>query len=118
MKRRRFIGVSCGVYVACCTIGLRRSQAALQRGARIAVVDLRLAHGVALARHAARAGMMTFAVDDDIGALWYTRLAGVGEGALMLCALRDSERFVLERLALSRRCVVVNVSSKIINTET
>ncbi|MEK6291310.1 MAG: hypothetical protein V4793_07960 [Paraburkholderia tropica] len=117
MKRRRFIGVACGVSAVCCTIGLRRSQAALQRGARIAVVDLRLARGVALARHAARARMMTFAVDDDIGALWYARLACVGEGALVLCALRDSERFVLERLALSRRCVVMNVPSQIINTE-
>ncbi|CAG9195443.1 conserved hypothetical protein [Paraburkholderia tropica] len=108
MKRREFLGVSCA---ACCAMGWRGSQAAWQRSARIAVFDASLAEGAVLARHAAHTHMTPFAVDDDIGALWHARIAArVGEGAVVLCALRASDRFVFERLALSRRCVVMNVS--------
>lgn len=87
--------------------------------ARIAIYDPALARASALARVAARMSVPAFALagdsGDDIGMLWHAQLArrvGVHREAPLcaLCALRASDRFVLERLAAPRRCIVLDVS--------
>ena len=88
-------------------------QSAMQEPLRIAIYDPALARGRMLAREAERKGVPAFAAADDIGALWYAQLAGrIGSSdrtpAVALCALRASDRFVLERLAVPRGCIVVS----------
>lgn len=95
----------------------------MQTRARVAVYDPTLSRGRALARAAARRGVPAFAladaVCDDIGVLWHMRLARRFEACrtdapldaqCAICALRASDRFVLERLATPRRWIVLDVS--------
>jgi len=85
------------------------SAALKARGA--AVYDPALAQGRVLARAAASAGCVAWAVgdgdadipDNDIGTLWHARIARRLEpGAALIGALRPSDRFVLTRLASAR----------------
>jgi hypothetical protein len=75
------------------------------------VFDPALAQGRVLARAAARAGCVAWAIGDgcadtadcDIGTLWHARIARRLEpGAALTGALRPSDRFVLARLASAR----------------
>ncbi|MEM5311552.1 hypothetical protein [Paraburkholderia sp. JHI869] len=80
--------------------------------APVAVVfDPALARGRVLAREAARAGCVAWAIGDrcsdvadtDIGTLWHARIARRLEpGTALIGALRASDRFVLARLAGAR----------------
>ncbi|MEX3915351.1 hypothetical protein AB4Y36_21265 [Paraburkholderia sp. BR10936] len=76
-----------------------------------AVFDPALEQGRVLARAAARAGCVAWAIgdgcadtaDSDIGTLWHARIARRLEpGADLTGALRPSDRFVLARLASAR----------------
>lgn len=129
MNRRTFLQAAggalataaCAAYAAPHPRPLGALQDALPKSAaRIAVYDPALAEGRALARAAARMGMPAFAVEekfgDDIGMLWHTQLAHrlaihtnsrAEAPAAALCALRASDRFVLERLATRHRCPVL-----------
>lgn len=79
--------------------------------ASLAVFDPALAEGRALARAAAREGCVAWAIGDradrgdagDIGSLWHARIARrIEPGAILIGALRPSDRFVLARLAAAR----------------
>lgn len=84
--------------------------------ARVALYDSALAEGLALAHHAARAGIATLSLrdlaGDDIGMLWHAHLAAFPARAdtptVALCALRASDRFVLERLARPHGFIVID----------
>ncbi len=82
----------------------------------VALYEPALAQGRALARYAARAGMTSLALQDDIGTLWHTQRARVGRRGgsqtIVLCALRDSDRFVLERLAVLSGTMVFDVGNR------
>ena len=76
-----------------------------------AVFDPSLAHGLELAREAARAGCVAWATGDlaadlaigDVGELWHARMVRhIERGATLIGALRPSDRFVLARLAMTR----------------
>ena len=73
----------------------------------LAVVDANFARGRAFADHAARSGMTTVEVGDDIGALWHTVLAPhlAGTGRSLVGVARASDSFVIAQLA-SRSCRV------------
>jgi len=96
-----------------------RAGAAL--GAASAVVyDPALAGGRALARLAASAGCVAWAVGDravdgvdgDIGGLWHAQLARrLAPGATLFGSLRPSDRFVLERLAAARHVTLRDFAS-------
>lgn len=82
------------------------------------VFDPALARGRGLAREAARAGCVAWAIGEggdgmagnDIGTLWHARIARRLEpGAALIGALRPSDRFVLERLANVRGVKFRNV---------
>ena len=82
------------------------------------VFDPALARGRVLAREAAQAGCVAWAIgergdgmaDDDIGTLWHARIARRLEpGTALIGALRPSDRFVLERLANARGVKFRNV---------
>ena len=82
------------------------------------VFDPALARGRVLAREAARAGCVAWAIgergdgtaDNDIGTLWHARIARRLEpGTALIGALRPSDRFVLERLANARGVKFRNV---------
>jgi hypothetical protein len=77
------------------------AHAAAHPAGTIAVFDSTLAHGRAFADYAARANLPTFAVGDDIGALWYTtlapRLVAQTQGALIGVTC-PSDFFVLTQL--------------------
>jgi hypothetical protein len=124
MNRRTFLHAAGGALaVGACGAGAAASplaalqntmRSAVQSPLRIAVYDPALAQGRALARAAARRGMPALAAGGDIGALWYAQLARRLDSpdrapAVAFCALRASDRFVLERLATPRRCIVLNV---------
>lgn len=93
--------------------------------ANIAVFDPTLAQGRALAREAARVGCVALslagpvsdpvdranhlAVNDDIGRLWHAGLARrVPPCAVVVGALRPSDRFVLARLAAAQRVTLID----------
>ncbi|WP_233881717.1 hypothetical protein [Paraburkholderia flagellata] len=82
------------------------------------VFDPAIARGRVLAREAAQAGCVAWAIgergdgaaDDDIGTLWHARIARRLEpGTALIGALRPSDRFVLERLANARGVKFRNV---------
>jgi hypothetical protein len=81
----------------------------------IALYEPALAQGRALAHYAERAGILSFALHDDIGVLWHAqraRLTGhAGSPASVLCALRDSDRFVLERFAAPHGMTLIDVKN-------
>ncbi|CAM2187354.1 conserved hypothetical protein [Paraburkholderia sacchari] len=116
MNRRTFLHATSGAFAAACA-----ATPVWRPGAppmRVAVYDPALERGRALARHAALLGVPAFAPGaqgaDDIGMLWHAQLARRLESraeapAVVLCALRESDRFVLERLAASRGCIVLGV---------
>ncbi|MCG5073919.1 hypothetical protein [Paraburkholderia tagetis] len=95
-------------------------QTSMQNPVCMAVYDPTLARGRALAREAARMGVSAFALGaqfgDDIGMLWHAQLArrletgteGSAVAHYMLCAVRASDRFVLERLTAPRGCIVLD----------
>ena len=85
-----------------------------------AVFDPSLAQGRELAREAARAGCVAWAIGDladdlavgDIGALWHARMARrLERGVTLIGALRPSDRFVLERLAMARGVTLLDFAS-------
>ncbi|WP_322053773.1 hypothetical protein [Paraburkholderia bannensis] len=79
---------------------------------RIALYDRAQPQGDALARYAAHAGIASLALQDDIGALWHAQMAGrVRAPAIALCALRASDRFVIERLATRRGITVIDIKN-------
>ncbi|CAB3779099.1 hypothetical protein LMG28688_00720 [Paraburkholderia caffeinitolerans] len=114
MNRRTFLHAASGAFAAACTVTL-----AWRPGAppvRVAIYDPALEQGRALAGKAARMRVPAFALGaqcaDDIGTLWHAQLARRLETravapAVALCALRGSDRFVLERLAAPRGCIVL-----------
>ncbi|MFX1761851.1 hypothetical protein PWP93_04495 [Paraburkholderia sp. A1RI-2L] len=116
MNRRTFLHATSGAFAAACA-----ATPVWRPGAppmRVAVYDPALEQGRALARKAARLGVPVFATGaqgaDDIGTLWHAQLARRLEPraeapAVVLCALRRSDRFVLERLAAARGCIVLGV---------
>jgi hypothetical protein len=77
----------------------------LPGAASVAVFDPTLAEGRMLAHRARCAGCAAWAVgDSDIGGLWHGQLARrLESGASLIGALRPSDRFVLARLAATRR---------------
>ncbi|MEX3978971.1 hypothetical protein AB4Y45_08290 [Paraburkholderia sp. EG287A] len=92
-------------------IGERAPRAGAAFARSVAVYDPALAQGRVLARAAARAGCVAWAIGDgcadtaasDIGTLWHARIAQRLEpGAALTGALRPSDRFVLARLASAR----------------
>lgn len=114
MNRRTFLHAASGAVAAACA-----ATPAWRPGAppvRVAVYDPALEQGRALACNAARIGVPALALGaqcaHDIGTLWHAQLARRLETraeapAVALCALRASDRFVLERLAASRGCIVL-----------
>jgi hypothetical protein len=107
MKRRSFLKSSS--VAAMSMVRFRPPSLALPD--RIALYDSALAEGRALAHHAARVGITTFALHDDIGMLWHARFATHQAHTVALCALRGSDRFVLERLATRRHFIVIDAST-------
>ncbi|WP_052391827.1 hypothetical protein [Paraburkholderia bannensis] len=80
--------------------------------ARIALYDRALPQGDALARYAALAAIPSLALQDDIGALWQAQMAGrVRAPVIALCALRASDRFVIERLATQQGITVIDIKT-------
>jgi uncharacterized membrane protein YedE/YeeE len=73
--------------------------------ASVAVFDPTLVEGRMLAHRARCSGCVAWAVaDSDIGGLWHAQLARrLAPGAALVGALRPSDRFVLSRLAATRR---------------
>jgi hypothetical protein len=108
MKRRSFLKSS-----GAAAMSMVRFTPSLALPARIALYDSALAQGRALAHHAARAGITTFSLRDDIdiGMLWHLRLAAQQAHTVALCALRASDRFVLERLATRQRFIVIDTTT-------
>jgi len=85
-----------------------------------AVFDPSLARGLELAREAARAGCVAWSTGDrahdlaigDISELWHARMARhVEQGAMLIGALRPSDRFVLARLAMARGVTLLDFAS-------
>ncbi|MFD1555942.1 hypothetical protein ACFSHT_09940 [Paraburkholderia silviterrae] len=128
MNRRTFLHATGGALAAaaCAARAATRPLDALQSTqplpmpgpVRMAVYDPALARGRALARAAARMSVPAFAVGEDfgndIGMLWHAQFARRFETradtpVVALCALRASDRFVLERLAAPHRCIVLDV---------
>ncbi len=129
MNRRTFLQAAGGALAtaACAAYAARHSRslgvlkdAMPKSAARMAVYDPALAEGRALARAAARMDIPAFAVGekfgDDIGMLWHAQLSNrfavrtdcrTEAPVAALCALRASDRFVLERLAARHRCLVL-----------
>jgi hypothetical protein len=107
MKRRSFLKSS-GV-AAMSMVRFRPPSLALSQ--RIALYDSALAQGRALALHAARAGITTFSLHDDIGMLWHAHLAAHQAHTVVLCALRGSDRFVFERLATRQHFIVIDANT-------
>jgi hypothetical protein len=105
MKRRSFLKSSC---VAAMSMVRFRPSLALPE--RIALYDSALAQGHMLAHHAARAGITTFALHDDIGMFWHSHLAAHRAHTIALCALSASDRFVLERLATRQQFTVIDTN--------
>ncbi|MBB3259587.1 hypothetical protein F4827_004462 [Paraburkholderia bannensis] len=111
MKRRSFLK-SLGVAAT----PLVRFTPPLVAPERIALYDRDLAKGRTLAHYARRAGMPAWslrdAAADDIGMLWHVQLAAfparTDAPTVALCALRASDRFVLERLAGPRGFIVID----------
>jgi hypothetical protein len=107
MKRRVFL---CEVSVVAIGVAWRKRPLAraLADGARrntgVAVCDPTLAEGRALARRAASAGYVAWNVaDGDIGGLWHAQIVRhIAPRAVLVGALRASDRFVLARLAAAR----------------
>jgi len=107
MDRRTFLCETGGALLgAACNVPAARGAAAHALTC-IAVFDPALAHGRALAYHAARERIDAWAAADDIGMLWHVQIARrAGPGTPMIAALRPSDQFVLTRLAASRGAVV------------
>ncbi|WP_321887412.1 hypothetical protein [Paraburkholderia bannensis] len=79
---------------------------------RIALYERALPQGEALARYAALAAIPSLALQDDIGALWHAQMAGrVRAPVIALCALRASDRFVIERLATQHGITVIDIKT-------
>jgi len=102
-----------------------RARAGTALGAASAVVfDPALAEGRSLARQAASAGCIAWAVGDragdgvgvgvegDIGGLWHAQLSRqLAPGATLIGSLRPSDRFVLARLAATRHVTLRDFAS-------
>ena len=95
MDRRTF--VKTGAWLAATGGVLPRLLVAARAAGAVAVFDPTLAHGRALADHAARANLRMFDVGDDIGALWYSTLAPhlARTPGLLIGVTRPADYFVL-----------------------
>ncbi|WP_322046883.1 hypothetical protein [Paraburkholderia sp. J67] len=110
MKRRTFL-----VSMSAAALPGARFVASPCAATRMALYDPALVQGRLLARHAACTGLPALALDDDIGALWHAQRARLaahaGRPAIVLCALRGSDRFVFERLATPRGVLVIDANN-------
>lgn len=115
MKRRTFL-VAMGSLPILPMVSIAPIAQALAAPGLVALYEPALAQGRALAQYAARVGMTSLALQDDIGTLWHTQRARVGRRGgsqtIVLCALRDSDRFVLERLAVPSGTMVIDVGNR------
>ncbi|MEQ5838164.1 hypothetical protein N0A02_01745 [Paraburkholderia acidicola] len=104
MDRRTFVATSAWLAATAGYTWPALARVADTRGA-LAVLDVNFAHGRAFAQHAARVGMTTLEVGDDIGALWHSVLAShlASTGGSLIGIARASDSFVLAHLA-SRTC--------------
>jgi hypothetical protein len=95
MDRRTF--VKTGAWLAATGCVLPRLVLAARTAGAVAVFDSTLAHGRALADHAARANLLKFDVGDDIGALWYSTLAPhlARAPGVLIGVTRPADYFVL-----------------------
>jgi hypothetical protein len=110
MDRRTFMMTSAWFSTAACAWP-PLPHAAGTRSA-LAVVDVSLASGRALASYAPRLNVPVVEVGDDIGRLWYTTLAPrlAATPARLICVTRASDEFVLARLAASSRFMMLRAN--------
>lgn len=79
---------------------------------RIALYDCALPQGRTLARYAAQAAIPSLVLQDDIGILWHAQIAAhIREPVIAVCALRASDRFVIERLATRCGIAVIDMEN-------
>jgi hypothetical protein len=98
MDRRAFMTRSVLLAAAGCPgFAMPALGPAIRTPGSIAVYDSTLAHGRALAEHAASGGLPAFDTGDDIGALWYDALGPhlAQTRGLLIGVTRRSDYFVL-----------------------